>query len=444
MPKLNADILYLIFKELHYDKRTLYSCLLVNKIWCETTISILWNDPWKYLFGRNYAKGLDFILKESLLLDLIISHLSDEKINNIMSQGIFFTSYNLYKKPLLFNYINFCKHLNLKAIDELVSDSGMRIIYDDLIHLFINENATFTHLYIHENFDYQIQLIPGAEHCITKVDFLSCHTNITDNVLYGLIKICKSIKKLELIINEKDNNYRIAELIENQKSLFNVRYLIGSVLELGCAIYHNREKWYYLENLSLPHLQVLKDDNVCPVKYLANMIEDTSGYLIKITLNGLDYDDFNNKRIIQAIYTKCPNLEFLKIGIKNNNILELENLLINCGYLNGLFIPEDSNKDGRYWDDSEIEFFDILSLFEVLARSSPANLFKFKFRFKVIDAIQMEFLELFFDNWKGRAPMLLQIAEFYIGQNDLVEKYKPEGIIEKFDDDLYGEDFEWD
>src|SRR5438045_4036805 len=41
MPKLNKDILFLIFEELREDSKSLFSCLMVNRLWCETVISIL-------------------------------------------------------------------------------------------------------------------------------------------------------------------------------------------------------------------------------------------------------------------------------------------------------------------------------------------------------------------------------------------------------------------
>ncbi|CAG8694481.1 14391_t:CDS:1, partial [Rhizophagus irregularis] len=45
MAKLNKDILFLIFEELQVDSKTLFSCLMVNKIWCETVTPILWRNP---------------------------------------------------------------------------------------------------------------------------------------------------------------------------------------------------------------------------------------------------------------------------------------------------------------------------------------------------------------------------------------------------------------
>src|SRR6266516_1455151 len=110
MSKLNGDVLYLIFEELQDDKETLYSCISINKTWCETIIPILWRNPWKY-----YLKGK----KKKSLLNVIISHLQDELKKNLKKslknkKIDFFT--NSYQRSLLFDYISFCKHLNLIII----------------------------------------------------------------------------------------------------------------------------------------------------------------------------------------------------------------------------------------------------------------------------------------------------------------------------------------
>jgi len=56
MSKLNKDILFLLFEELHDDSKSLFSCLLVNRLWCETVIPILWRDPWCYEDNINHQK----------------------------------------------------------------------------------------------------------------------------------------------------------------------------------------------------------------------------------------------------------------------------------------------------------------------------------------------------------------------------------------------------
>ncbi|GES92864.1 hypothetical protein GLOIN_2v1867142 [Rhizophagus clarus] len=432
MSKLNKDILYFILKELHNDKKALHSCLLVNKIWCEIVIPILWGNPWKYLIYR----------KRKFLLDVIISHLSDESRNKLENDG----SFNLYKKPL-FNYINYCRRLNLNIIRELVNDCGVWIVYNEIIQLFINENTPLSHLYIPQRFDYPIRLIPGVERCISKIEFLSCDTNISDNILCGLIEMCKSIRELELIINVVNNNYGIAKLIESSEKLIDVRFLTNYITKVHDVPFCN-----VLENSLIKHANTIQHfkinkkpttqilSHLINLKSLvldANMIENTSGYLTEITIDGEGYDGFDNKKIIQAIYTKCPNLKYIKLEINNNNIFELEKLLIKCQYLEGLFTTIQSNSCHFSW----------ITFFEMLTESSPTNLFRFKFKY--ISNDDHTALKLFFDNWESRCPSHPMILQFLmphsisVKNKNLIKKYKAEGVIKKVANHLHGEDFEW-
>src|SRR5207249_263488 len=135
----------------------------------------------------------------------------------------------------------------------------------------------------------------------------------------------------------------------------------------------------------------------------------------------------------QAIYLNCPNLRYLKLLIKNSNFSELEKLLINCQYLNGLCI---------LFNDKEIDFD---YLFKILTKSSPASLFRFKIYFNF--SFRLKSLKLFFDSWKGRHPVFLQTILFnsfsVSDEYDFIEKYKAEGIIKKYDNVNVFEDFEW-
>jgi hypothetical protein len=188
-------------------------------------------------------------------------------------------------------------------------------------------------------------------------------------------------------------------------------------------------EWSHLENLTLPVLKILKVRGVSS-KSLVRLIENTNGCLTEISI---DYQ--NDKSLIQSIYRNCPNLRYIKLCLVYNYISELENLLTNCQLLNGLVI--DCVAD---WN----------ALFKILTKSSPIGLFKFKFYFNMCSTPKIEFLKSFFDNWKGRHSMLLQtipiinnhLMEEYF---DLIEKYKAEGIIKKYDNDLGNnfELFEW-
>src|SRR5438034_1032200 len=114
---------------------------------------------------------------------------------------------------------------------------------------------------------------------------------------------------------------------------------------------------------------------------------------------------------------------------RDNDILELEKLLISCQYLNELYIIIYNE---TYWG---VDLFNWdYYLFEVLTKSSPTSLFKFKFYF--LGPPELKSFILFLNNWKGRHPMLLQAITMYSStlwhlNSDLIEKYKTQGIIEK-------------
>ncbi|UZO10576.1 uncharacterized protein OCT59_002156 [Rhizophagus irregularis] len=471
MSVLNKDVLYLILKELQDDKKALFSCLSVNKIWCEIIIPLLWKNPWKYL-----KKG-----KEKLLLNVIFSHLTEKSKDLNQFFDFFIES---YQKPL-FNYINFCKYLNLIEIIKMINSiiindkSKISILQKEIFHIFINPYTKFTHLYIPYRFNYEIHLIPGAKNCLSELQFLSCNTSVNDNIITGLMGICNSIREIELsmLSNEKINSsYGIVKLIEAQKKLLSVHFLANyqRINESICEVFENSlikhaksiqyfettkqpitkflsyfinlkrlelndnfvyMAWNNLEDISLPSLQILKARSV-PIKVLASLIENTSGYLTEIKIDRIRHDVINNKRIIQSIYLNCPMLKYLKLLFINSNFLELENLLISCQYLKGLYI---------IFEDVWVSYvmIDWNHLFEILTKSSPTGLFKFKFYYNGVP--KLESLKLFFDNWKSRNPMLLQTTQMCKNEyTDLIESYKSQGIIKKFNDNLYAfDDFEW-
>ncbi|GES74533.1 hypothetical protein GLOIN_2v498954 [Rhizophagus clarus] len=189
----------------------------------------------------------------------------------------------------------------------------------------------------------------------------------------------------------------------------------------------------YHKNLSLPLLKILNASSVL-VKELTRLIGNTIGNLNEIKIDQINHDDDDNKKIIQIIYLNCPNLKYLKSLIRNCNILELENLLINCQNLIGLYIL---TSDIINWDE----------LFKILLRSSSNNLFKFKFLTRI--SIKFDSLKYFLDNWdKDRHPLLLQTIRMFENQSlsYLIHEYKIKGIVMKYDNDWYGTNFrtfEW-
>src|SRR4051812_47347256 len=89
MPQLPIDCLNEIFEYLKDDKVSLHSCLLVNHLWCEVSVRILWRDVCKY--NKSY--------------DTLISCLPNESKEILSKNGIIIQT----SKPPMFNYAGFCK-----------------------------------------------------------------------------------------------------------------------------------------------------------------------------------------------------------------------------------------------------------------------------------------------------------------------------------------------
>src|SRR5581483_6795782 len=94
-------------------------------------------------------------------------------------------------------------------------------------------------------------------------------------------------------------------------------------------------------------------------------------------------------------------------------------LLINCLHLNELYIIDYISNN--WGDDNDDNIFNWGRLFEVLTRFSPTSLFKFKFYF--YETPELKSLKLFFDNWKGRHPMLFGTVKYIWGNWGWDDKY---------------------
>ncbi|GES83904.1 hypothetical protein GLOIN_2v498954 [Rhizophagus clarus] len=90
------------------------------------------------------------------------------------------------------------------------------------------------------------------------------------------------------------------------------------------------------------------------------------------------------------------NLSYISLSLSNDEIIEFQNLLISCKFLNSLEV-------------NGIDYFDWNQLFEILIKSSPINLLTLGFYAFSIDSDFITFLKLFFDSWKNRCPILLKI-----------------------------------
>src|SRR5438552_2802627 len=94
MSQLTTDCLDEIFEYLEDDKFTLYSCLLVNRLWCKISVRILWRNI------RDY--------------NTLIACLPNESKEILYKNKIIFSTST--SKPPIFNYASFCKSISLSDV----------------------------------------------------------------------------------------------------------------------------------------------------------------------------------------------------------------------------------------------------------------------------------------------------------------------------------------
>ena len=110
--QLSADCLNEIFEYLEDDKFTLHSCLLVNRLWCEVSVRILWRNVW------TASRQLD--TKASLILRVSIACLPNESKELLYKNEIFIPTPT--SRSPLFNYVTFCKALSIFEVRRAVHD----------------------------------------------------------------------------------------------------------------------------------------------------------------------------------------------------------------------------------------------------------------------------------------------------------------------------------
>src|SRR2546421_2486104 len=98
MHRLPIDCLDEIFEHLEEDKVTLRSCLLVNRLWCEISVRILWRSI------RNY--------------NTLIACLPNDSREILFKNGI--TTSTSAQRPPMFNYASFCKVLSINQFNSKI------------------------------------------------------------------------------------------------------------------------------------------------------------------------------------------------------------------------------------------------------------------------------------------------------------------------------------
>jgi hypothetical protein len=484
MPILNKDILFLIFEELQDDSKSLFSCLMINRYWCETVIPVLWRNPWCYS-GINYSnKRSLFVIITCYLFDVIKEFITEQGIQLSLDSN----------QPLLFDYLSFCRSINVNIINNVIS-IGSSLDYNQFcmqqeFYCFFMRKCQELRYFDMRSIKHQIFYFPEANAHLESLCEFKCDTSIDSSYFYGLSRSCQHIQRL-VIVNRVGIkfNHGIARLIEVQKNLkyfeweddFDDVYLkedpykeIFLALEKKAdSLNHLRMLFQYAEGIDVTSLQKIlpkfhklktlaiddflhfteeqlkilayQDLEILNIEFtslngISSMVENSGGRLKKLLFRPYDTNDIvfginfneNSLNFIRKVYEYCPSIEYLSIAFypSKDHFSEFEKLLKICKNLKSLLLVI-LNLDKIETINEKMKNGE--KLLQILIRSAPTNLkeirFFDKFRFS------LENLKEFFERWRGRSALSILTSDFLYEREDykkLIDKYKNDGIIKDF------------
>ncbi|CAB4404715.1 unnamed protein product [Rhizophagus irregularis] len=236
------ELIYEIIKNFQNDYSTLYSCVLINRLWCRLAIPLLWENPFSY-FTNNYN-----------FIEVYLQNLNDDLKTKINEYQII--NYLLPSNKVLFNYPSFIRYLNIYKI--IISIEGWlesnyktsttpefkRLINISLIKSFI-ENKVNLHTF-------EIEII----------SYNNYDDKIYDNILEIILQdsnFINNIKNLKFSILSSSSNTlieHISQITSSQQNLkrillgYNNLNLYQSLLlskEFNCSNTLNTIIFYYVD-----------------------------------------------------------------------------------------------------------------------------------------------------------------------------------------------------
>jgi hypothetical protein len=489
MPILNKDILFLIFEELQENSKSLFSCLMVNRLWCENAIPILWRNPWCYNAIDYSNKSSLFIIIAHYLFDNIKKFITNQKIQLPLA----------IQQSLLFDYLSYCRSINVNTINSVISIGSSlghnQFFMQQEFYYFFMKKCPELKYFDMKSIKHQIFYFPEAKTHLESLCELKCDTFTDSSYFYGLSHFCQNIQSLIIINMNSKHNYGIARLIEVQNNLKHfewkddffedVYFEEDPYKEIFLALEKKADSLNYL-NISFSYIEdyentllqrilpkfyklriLIFDDYYCyftekqleqlkiqvyheleilnlgcnGLNVISSIIENSGRYLKKILFRPYDaiigsnysHDFYENSfYFICKIYENCPLIEYLTISFSpsKEHFAEFEKLLKICQNLKLLFLVIlDVNK--RIANEKKMEYGK--ELLKILIRSAPTNLKEIRF----YDDFKFSFedLEEFFEKWRGRFALSIFTSDsIYEGENykKLINKYKIEGVIKDF------------
>ncbi|CAB5198263.1 unnamed protein product [Rhizophagus irregularis] len=267
------ELTYEVIKYFQNDILTLYSCILVNRLWCRLATQLLWENPFS-VRTENYDNYIEIYLQ--YLNDDFKTKLKEYNIIN-----------NSLPSNTLFNYYGFLKYLNINKLifsvinwleaaigdSDLVSDF-IRLASDicvSLVKLFIENEVNLDVLEIdikHTSFGINYDDI--LELILQNTNFI--HNNIKNlNFYIGYYKENKLLNNRILPIIKLHQNLKKVSL--DHDSFFSYQSLLLSK-DYNCSNTLSTIIFYYVDFEALNLIENIKHN----LNYLTISIHDNNGH----------------------------------------------------------------------------------------------------------------------------------------------------------------------
>ncbi|CAI2170774.1 5569_t:CDS:1 [Funneliformis geosporum] len=430
MTQLSADCLNDIFEYLENDKETLNSCLLVNRLWCEVSVRILWRNIWEFWDYVSHSTNQ----RSRQIIKTLVACLPNESRTLLHENGIFLETPTL--NPPLFNYISFCKVLSIRAINYIVIYSlkfnlkftQKILIMQEILKMIMRMSSLKILEYkVHANIRVNLAHLPGVIDCLKNLSVLKIYSNVDYEIFNLLSQNCRNITSLSIQFQNYVSKGSI-DLISSQNklkhlSLISIHFIYGSYSFITPLTKHSNTlikleihgimNMENLHSVTFQQLKILRLYQCHKHEYLDRFLENNGKSLRELCTD----DDSINLSIAKF----CPNLSSLHTA-KFDDTKELKLILNSCKQLESIQV--------FYHDEKE-------SL-EVLAKYAPKNFYKLRLLQKN-NLLTFKDLEDFFMNWEHRTQRKsLSLTIMGRSANNLeimnvVEKYIKLGVVRKFE-----------
>jgi len=279
----------------------LLSCILVNRLWCEVSVGILWKSIWNYktLIACFPNESKEILLKNEINIPIPTS------------------------KPPLFNYMAFIKCLIIDEINEKIGN--LLKSHQTITSRSLNYNIYLVTHEMFKNFMKKISLkelkfystsnsipnftfttYPGAIECLKNLSEFSCNSDIYSEFFYQISQTCRNLQSLNIKLESVVSN-GLPDLISVQQDLKSLRIFQSFECKEECLT-------DFISSITkLPNtlvkLNLYADDNYFPYSFVTKFTN-----LRVLVLKFDERDDFRDFEKLQ--YVTFPQLHLLEFSNK--------------------------------------------------------------------------------------------------------------------------------